>query len=202
MKLLKDNGHSYVYDDGDRIIKKFKPKQGLWLSEKWFEEYKRLHKNLTCLPKVISYIPQKEIVIEKVEGKTMREWLIDQYDLACKNNDSFHWGKSILECIKIVSNINNEFTNYSARVGRFVKHNDFTVNNVLVSSRNNYCLIDIESIIFDWAGSRVDSLAHIWLNDMYVHYMFSQFKLDSERAVFEKHQKRIKDVIENSINTN
>lgn len=179
MKLLKETGVASTYSDDLTVVKKFSKKHGKTLGQEWFDNYFELSQYMDFVPNILSYTPYEEIVMERYPGKSMREWIEDQHDLALKTDDASYWGKSILQCIKIVSNINSAFINYSAHKGQLIKHIDITVDNILMKHPGNYCLIDLDSIIFDWAGSRVEPYAHIWLNDLYVQYMISDFRWNS-----------------------
>jgi len=176
MKLIQETkGESSVFELYDnKIIKKFNKKYGKNYNQEWFNNYFELAQYMDFLPTIVSYTPSEQIIMEKYSGKSMRDWIDDQHNLCLKTGDITYWGKSILQCIKIVSNINSAFINYSAYKGKLIKHIDISIDNILMRHPGNYCLIDLDSIAFDWTGFGIEPYAHTWLNDMYAHYVIRE----------------------------
>ncbi len=163
----------YSSDDDLKVIKTFSPAEGADLDQKWFDDYAQLSKYLDVAVNIISYKPYEEMVMEKYHGITMRDWLNIQHGLSQEESDLDHWGKSILKCVKIVNEINSVFINYSALKGMFVKHDDLTVDNILMKNTEDYRLIDLNSINFKHQSIR-EPRANVYLNELYFDYARQQ----------------------------
>jgi len=144
MKIIKESDIAIVYDDGDKIVKKFKDHLN-YLDIKWWNFYDDFYNQYKISPKVYDIVPHKSIVMEKVTGLEMKHVILN----ADKSINNIH-KQTHLDCFKIIQEIKFFMADFSRKHNIFCLHTDISVDNILMNSADSYYLIDIDSIRFDW----------------------------------------------------
>ena len=145
MKLIKESDFAVVYDDGDKIIKTSKIYVE-HLDIGWWGKYDQFHKEYGISPKIYDFIPHKTLVMEKIEGITMENFLIESYSKSLSKDRE----KTYLDCLKIIQEIKYYMADFATKISSSCTHTDLSVVNIFMTSNKQYNLIDIDSFRFDW----------------------------------------------------
>ena len=146
MNLIRETEYAEIYEDGDKIIKHSK----IWLrflNSNWLQNYTEFNDEYHILPKIYDFTAHESIVMEKVPGRSMR-----QFYTASFNEQSF------LDCLRVLQEIKYFMANFSAKKGFAMLHHDLSTENILMTSTHDYYIIDVDSLRFDWPMHMITTL--------------------------------------------
>lgn len=159
MKLIKDDKHSEVYDDGNKIIKKYKPGETRQLKNSdWLIYFDDFNSKYDMFPKIYDVYDEGELFVcemEKIEGDTLQNNLYHELKVNRPRGISYDKEEGVvrskvMEWIKQTHDLVGCFLEYNIEISRDRKlfiHEDINMNNILVdSSSGKLKLIDLDSL--------------------------------------------------------
>lgn len=152
MKLIKSDKHSEVYEDGNKIIKKYKPGQERQLKNpKWLIYFDDFNSKYDLFPKIYELTTEEEIttcVMEKLEGKTLQQTVFDAISKSILKEyriQVMYWMKQTHDLAGCFLEYNIELS--KAPGGKIIVHEDLNLNNIIVTPSGKLKLIDLDSLL-------------------------------------------------------
>jgi len=139
--ILKEDDQSTVTQDGELIIKTFKPNHKFYIDD--YEEWKNTCNHFSeaygHFPKIIECDIDK-IIMEKINGKTIENLVRDSREMSFK--EVLHLTKKIQYMyFKFISNL----LEYNVNNDTMLSHSDLNYNNMYVANDKLVC-IDLDAV--------------------------------------------------------
>lgn len=142
--ILKEDDQSTVTQDGELIIKTFKPNHKFYIDD--YEEWKNTCNHFSeaygHFPKIIECDIDK-IIMEKINGKTIENLVRDSREMSFE--EVLHLTKKIQYMyFKFISNL----LEYNIKYNTFISHNDLNRENMIIHDNKLIC-VDLDSVIIN-----------------------------------------------------
>ena len=149
MKLIKSSPYAQVYDDDDKIIKKYGFVHGKHLLKTEFTlYYDDFNSKYDMFPEIYDVYEERDLIVcemEKIEGDTLQDITLE----AMRNQELGDMRGKVMEWIKQTHDLVGCFLDYNIeliKTGKVFVHEDIHLSNILIDSSGKLKMIDLDAL--------------------------------------------------------